>query len=91
VAITAALSGAVLLASVNSQLGGVGYIIAVEYGFYIFFVLCLLCIVAVLMAERFRAAGRQPAALAVERSGRYVYLLVVAATVVAAALIGARW
>ena len=39
VAITAALSGAVLLSSINSQLGNVGYVIAIEYGFYIYFVL----------------------------------------------------
>jgi branched-chain amino acid transport system substrate-binding protein len=71
VAITGALSGAVLLTSINSQLGSIGYIIAVEYGFYIFFGLCLLCIVAVLAAERFRAAGRASTAVAVERTGRY--------------------
>jgi branched-chain amino acid transport system substrate-binding protein len=57
VAITGALSGPVLLSSINSQLGNVGYVIAVEYGFYIFFTLCLLCIVAVLAAERLRVAG----------------------------------
>jgi ABC-type branched-subunit amino acid transport system substrate-binding protein len=72
VAITAALSGAVLLTSINSQLGSIGYIIAVEYGFYIFFGLCLLCIVAVLSAERFRAAGRASTAVTVERTGRYL-------------------
>ncbi|NJM11401.1 MAG: hypothetical protein HC889_05535 [Synechococcaceae cyanobacterium SM1_2_3] len=33
VAITGALSGAVLLSSINSQLGGIGYTIAVEYVF----------------------------------------------------------
>ena len=58
VAITGALSGAVLLSSINSQLGNVGYVIAIEYGFYMYFALCLLCIVAVLMAERLRVAGR---------------------------------
>jgi branched-chain amino acid transport system substrate-binding protein len=91
VAITGALSGAVLLSSINSQLGSIGYIIAVEYGFYIFFGLCLLCIVSVLAAERFRAAGRQPAAVMVERSGRYLYLLALASTVIAAWLIASRW
>jgi branched-chain amino acid transport system substrate-binding protein len=91
VAITAALSGAVLLAAVNAQLGSIGYIIAVEYGFYIFFLLCLLCVVSVLTAERLRAVGRQPAAALVERSGRYVYQLAVAATVATAWIIAARW
>lgn len=51
-AITGALSGAVLLTSINSQLGGVGYMVAVEYAFYGFFGLSTLCIVSVLAAER---------------------------------------
>jgi ABC-type branched-subunit amino acid transport system substrate-binding protein len=75
VAITAALSGAVLLGTINSQLGNVGYVIAVEYGFYVFFALCLLCIVAVLGAERLRVAGRTSMAIGVERTGRYLFLL----------------
>jgi hypothetical protein len=75
VAITAALSGAVLLTSINSQLGNVGYVMVVEYVFYFFFALCLLCIVAVLGAERLHVAKRPAAAIAVEQSGRYVFLL----------------
>jgi ABC-type branched-subunit amino acid transport system substrate-binding protein len=91
VAITAALSGAVLLTSINSQLGSIGYIIAIEYGFYIFFGLCLLCIVAVLSAERLRAVGRQSAAAVVDRTGRYVYLFVLISTVAAASLMASQW
>jgi branched-chain amino acid transport system substrate-binding protein len=83
VAITAALSGAVLLSAINSQLGNVGYVIAVEYGFYVFFALCLLCIVAVLAAERFRVAGRPSMAVAVEQSGRYLFLLGMVGTALA--------
>jgi hypothetical protein len=91
VAITGALSGAVLLTSINSQLGSIGYIIAVEYGFYVFFGLCLLCIVAVLAAERFRAAGRPATAVAVERTGRYLYLFIMAGTLLAAVAVASRW
>jgi branched-chain amino acid transport system substrate-binding protein len=91
VAITGALSGAVLLSSINSQLGSVGYVIAIEYVFYIFFGLSLLCILAVLMAERYRASGRQSAAVVVERTGRYVFLLGMVATVGAAWLAYSRW
>ena len=80
-----------LLASINSQLGNVGYVIAIEYGFYVFFVLCLLCIVAVLLAERLRASGRQPVAAAVERSGRYAFMLGLAGTVLASVVAYARW
>lgn len=73
VAITAALSGAVLLSSINAQLGNVGYIIAIEYGFYLFFTLCLLCIVVILMAERLRLVNKQVIALKIERWGRNVF------------------
>src|SRR5262249_31060624 len=91
VAITAALSGAVLLTAINTQLGNVGYVLAVEYVFYVFFTLCLLCIVSVLGAERLRAAGGQAAAVVIERSGRYLFLLGIVATVGAAWLVTARW
>src|SRR5262249_8297451 len=75
VAITAALSGAVLLGTINSQLGNVGYVIAVEYGFYVFFALCLLCIIAVLTAERLRVAAHPSMAVGVDKAGRYLFLL----------------
>jgi ABC-type branched-subunit amino acid transport system substrate-binding protein len=75
VAITGALSGAVLLSAINAQLGNVGYVIAVEYGFYLFFLLCLLCIVAVLAAERLRASGRASTAVAVEQTGRILFAI----------------
>jgi branched-chain amino acid transport system substrate-binding protein len=75
VAITAAL-----LAAVNSQLGGIGYTIAVEYAFYLFFALSLLCIVSVLMAERSRHAKRGATAVVIERWTRVAFLLVVAIT-----------
>jgi branched-chain amino acid transport system substrate-binding protein len=83
VAITAALSGAVLLTAINSQLGGVGYTIAVEYVFYAYFGLSLLCIVSVLSAERLRAAGRAVAARQTEMWTRVALLIVVAAGFVA--------
>lgn len=73
VAITGALSGAVLLAAINAQLGSVGYTVALEYVFYAFFVLALLCVVSVLWAERLRAAGRAGGAARVELATRGVY------------------
>ena len=91
VAITGALSGAVLLVAINNQLGNIGYVIAVEYGFYAYFTLCLLCIVAVLLAERLRMAGRQQTAVAVERSGRYVFLLGLVGTVAAGVVCYLQW
>src|SRR5262249_49067269 len=75
VAVTAALSGAVLLSSVNAQLGAVGYTMAIEYVFYIFFCLCLLCIVSILAAERLRVAQRVAAAGVTESATRVLFLL----------------
>ena len=57
VAITGALSGAVLLVAINSQLGNVAYTMDVEYAFYVFFALALLCILSVSAAERLRISG----------------------------------
>lgn len=79
VAITAALSGAVLLSAINSQLGNVGYVIAVEYGFYVFFALCLICIVAVLLSEQMRNAGKSTAMI--DRGGRIIFMVGLVATI----------
>lgn len=83
VAVTAALSGAVLLTSINNQLGGIGYTIAVEYIFYMFFCLSLLCIVSVLTAERLRAAHRKEVATLVDFWTRVIFLIAVAVTIIA--------
>ena len=82
VAITAGLSGAVLLAGINAQLGNVGYVLAVEHGFYVFFALCLTSIVTVLVSEKLRLSERPTAA--VERAGRIVFMLGILVTIAAA-------
>jgi branched-chain amino acid transport system substrate-binding protein len=91
VVITAALSGAVLLSAVNAQLGAVGYTMAVEYVFYIFFSLCLLCIVSVLAAERLRVAGKAGVAVRTEILTRAIFLSTMAATIILAWIVTARW
>ena len=91
VAITAALSGAVLLSAVNSQLGTVGYTMAVEYVFYVYFLLCLCCILSVLVAERFRAAGRAGQATRTEVASRLLFLAVILATLASAIFAAHHW
>jgi ABC-type branched-subunit amino acid transport system substrate-binding protein len=83
VAITGALSGAVLLAAINSQLGNVAYTMDVEHAFYVFFALALLCILSVSATERLRNSGRGRTALLTERATRLVFFLAVAAIVTA--------
>ena len=88
--VTGALSGTVLLASINTQLGNVAYTMDVEYVFYVFFALALLCTLSVSFAEQFRAAGRRRAALVTERATRLVFFLVMAATAAAGWLAATR-
>jgi len=82
VAITGALSGAVLLGAVHGQLGSIGYTVTAEYVFYVTFVLALLCIVSVLSVERLRAAGRGQAAAAVETGTRVAYAVAAGVVIV---------
>jgi branched-chain amino acid transport system substrate-binding protein len=91
VAVTAALSGAVLLSAVNSQLGAVGYTMAVEYVFYLFFLLCLLAFVAVLAAEHLRVAKRGVAAARTERLTRGLFLVAMIGTAVATMVAARYW
>jgi len=82
VAITGALSGAVLLTAINNQLGRIGYTIAVEYVFYIYFCLSLLCIVGVLTSEKLRSKQRKEAAARVDLGVKIIYLSTVALTLI---------
>lgn len=89
VAITAGLAGAVLLAAINAQLGNVGYVIAVEYGFYVFFTLCLVCIITALVAEKRRLAGLSTTA--VEWAGRGLFFVGFFGTIAAATIAFWQW
>lgn len=88
--VTGALSGAVLLASINTQLGNVAYTMDVEYAFYVFFALALLCTLSVSVAEQLRAKRRGAAAVLVERATRLVFILTVVATAVLGWLAASR-
>lgn len=77
VAITTVLTGVVLLNTVNSQLGSVGYTVHVEFAFYVYFGLGLLHIVSVLTGEQLRAAGRPVAAKRVDFWTRVAFALAV--------------
>lgn len=83
VAITAVLTGMVLLNSVNSQLGTIGYTVAVEYVFYVYFALGLLHVVSVLLSERLRETGHSALAARTDFWARLIFLGTVGALVVA--------
>ncbi len=87
VAITAALAGAILLSSINGQLGAVGYTLTIEYAFYIFFALALLSITTVLSAERLRFVGNHSTAAVVDYSARVIFALTVISAIAIALLL----
>ena len=74
------MAGAVLLNAINNQLVDVGYTTAIEYGFYVFFGLCLFCTIATLIAERLKADKHLRASLLFEWFARAAYPAVVVGT-----------
>ena len=79
--VTAILTSAVLLVSVNSQLGDVGYTVAIEIVFYVFFGLCLMTMVAGFGHEKLRQHGQGRVAAVADRAAQVVYVLTVIAVV----------
>lgn len=82
VAISALLSSAVLLTSINAQLADAGYTVAIEYGFYIFFGLCLFCILVGLGIERISELNKNKIhAVRLNYFARGFYIVVVLGTI----------
>jgi branched-chain amino acid transport system substrate-binding protein len=77
VGITAMLTGMVLLNAVNNQMGAIGYTVAVEYAFYLFFALGLLHIVSVMVTERLREHNRSATAHRIDLWTRVIFFLAV--------------
>jgi hypothetical protein len=72
--VTAILTSAVLLLAIDNQLGDVGYTVAVEQIFYVFFALCLLVMLAGFSHERLRHAGRPRLCAVVDRFAKVLYV-----------------
>ncbi len=73
--------------SINTQLGSVGYTIAIEYAFFVFFGLTTFVIVAALTSQHLRHVKRDHLAVATEQGTRLVFALAVAGLVAGALLI----
>lgn len=86
VAVSGALSGAVLLTAINNQLGSIGYTTAIEYAFFVFFGLTTFSIVGALAGQHFRHVKRDHLAVATEWGTRVVFVLAVLTV-----LAGAWW
>ena len=72
--VTAMLTSAVLLLTIDNQLGDVGYTVAVEKIFYVFFALCLMTMLAGFGHERLRHAGRKRLCALVDRTAQVLYV-----------------
>jgi hypothetical protein len=72
--VTAILTSAVLLVAVDNQLGDVGYTVAVERIFYVFFALCLMVMLAGFGHEGLRHAGRTHLCAVVDRIAQVLYV-----------------
>ena len=75
------LSGIVLLLSINNQLPEIGYTIALEYTFYVFFFLCVFSIVITTIGEKLEKAGRKEAVRRLNLFARVFFPLVVVMSV----------
>ena len=80
--VTSILASAVLLVAVNSQIGDVGYTVVVEEMFYVFFVLCLMTMLAGYGHENLRNAGRKRVAVVLDHVAQLIYAGAVLAVIV---------
>jgi branched-chain amino acid transport system substrate-binding protein len=79
--VTGILTSAVLLISISNQLPSLGYTMALEYIFYVFFVLCLMAMCAGFIGEILRNRTYHGRAIAVDLIARIAYGAVVLVTI----------
>jgi hypothetical protein len=79
--VTGILTSAVLLISITNQLPPLGYTVALEYIFYVFFSLCLLAMVIGLLSEVLRNKTFHKHVVRIDLFGRVAYVTVVAVTI----------
>ena len=75
-----ALHDAALSPHVNEGDGGVGYTLTIEYVFYGFFALGLLCVLYIMAYENFRHADRPTLAARVQRLTRIAFWAAIVST-----------
>lgn len=79
--VTGILTSAVLLISIGNQLPSLGYTMALEYVFYVFFALCLMAMCAGFIGEILRNRAYGGHAIAVDLITRIAYGAVVLVTI----------
>ena len=79
--VTGILTSAVLLISISNQLPSLGYTMALEYIFHVFFVLCLTAICAGFIGEILRDRSYHGRVIAVDMIARITYGALVMVTI----------
>ena len=79
--VTGILTSAVMLISISNNLPALGYTVALEYIFYVFFALCLMSMVFGFLSEILRNKKFHGHSVAVDVVGRIIYVTVVFLTV----------
>jgi hypothetical protein len=81
VPVTGILTSAVLLNSISGQLPPLGYTMALEYIFYVFFGLCLVAMCSAFIGDILRGKTYHGHAIAVDQIARFAYVGVVFLTI----------
>jgi branched-chain amino acid transport system substrate-binding protein len=84
---SALLSGIVLLLSFNNQLPEVGYTVAMEYVFYVYFCLCLFPILVTAIGTKLEKDGRKKAFRYLNIASWIVYPVILIVTIVTFAIV----
>jgi len=84
---SALLSGIVLLLSFNNQLPEVGYTVAMEYVFYVYFCLCLFPILVTVIGTKLEKDGRKKAFKYLNIASWIVYPVILIGTVASFAIV----
>jgi hypothetical protein len=79
--VTGILTSAVLLISITNQLPALGYTVALEYIFYVFFMLCLMAMVTGFLSEILRNKQFHHHVYRIDLFGRVAYVLTVVLTI----------
>jgi hypothetical protein len=79
--VTGVLTSAVLMISIDSQLPPVGYTVAMEYAFYVFFGLCLMAMLSGFTCETLRTHNRQALSAAIDLGVKLTYATTIIGTI----------
>jgi ABC-type branched-subunit amino acid transport system substrate-binding protein len=81
-AVTILLTAAVLLGAIYTSLPAVGYTLAIEYGFYVFFALTLGSVFLALIGSRLYKSGREEILRRIDLAARIVFPIIVLIAIV---------